>query len=120
VAPPQWCEDSNGKVIAIRTAVCLVGGADYTTKQKINGVWRETGRAKLLFISYSYGDSGLGTIGHQVEVAAYDGWGDALNKGSVKGSAKKGGACKVSESKFPKKPLPAAVRHPRASSMAAN
>ena len=105
VAPPQWCEDSKGKVVGIRKAVCLVGGIDYTTKQRVNGVWRETGRAKLLYISYSYGDSGLGTIGHQIEVAAYDGWGDALNRGSVKGSASKGGACKVSESKFPKKPL---------------
>ncbi|MGW2722410.1 NucA/NucB deoxyribonuclease domain-containing protein [Streptomyces sp. NPDC001492] len=105
VAPPQWCEDSNGKVVGIRTAVCLVGGADFTTKEKVNGTWRETGRAKLLFISYSYGDTGLGTIAHQIEVSAYGGWGDALNEGSVKGSASKGGACKVSSSKFPKKPL---------------
>ncbi|MFF7845194.1 hypothetical protein ACFZC6_41610 [Streptomyces ossamyceticus] len=105
VAPPQWCEQSKGKVVGLRTSVCQVGGANFTTKQKINGVWRETGRAKLLFISYSYGDTGLGTIAHQIEVTAFDGWGDALNKGSVKGSAKKTGACKVSSAKFPKKPL---------------
>ncbi|MFF7266702.1 hypothetical protein ACFZCL_41470 [Streptomyces sp. NPDC008159] len=76
VAPPQWCEQSKGKVIGVRTAVCRVSGADYNTKQKINGVWRETGRAKLLFISYSYSysDTGLGTIAHQMEITAINGW----------------------------------------------
>jgi hypothetical protein len=104
VDPPQWCEDSNGKILATRTQVCLVGGLTYTTRQTVNGQTTVTGRADMLVINYSYSDTGLGTFAHQIEVSAYGGWGDAL-KASVDGQATMAGACTRESASFPRKPL---------------
>jgi hypothetical protein len=73
VDPPQWCEDSKGKILATRTQVCLVSGLTYTTRQSVNGQTTVTGQANMIVINYSYSDTGLGTFAHQIEVSAYGG-----------------------------------------------
>ncbi|MFD5405575.1 hypothetical protein [Streptomyces griseorubiginosus] len=104
VDPPQWCEDSQGKVVGTRTQVCQVGSLTYTTYRTVNGQRTTTGQANMIVINYSYGDTGLPTIAHQIEVSAYGGWGDALNA-SVDGQATLTGACKRDSHSFPSKPL---------------
>ncbi|MFD9444229.1 hypothetical protein ACFWBR_38095 [Streptomyces sp. NPDC060006] len=58
----------------------------------------------MIVINYSYGDTGLGRIGHQVEVSAYGGWGDALNA-SIDGQATVAESCTRESASFPAKPL---------------
>lgn len=104
VDPPQWCEDANGIILATRTQVCQVTGLTYTTRQTVNGQTTVTGQANMIVINYSYGDTGLPTFAHQVEVSAYNGWGDAL-KASVDGQATMSGSCTRESASFPAKPL---------------
>ncbi|MFD5271519.1 hypothetical protein [Streptomyces sp. NPDC058335] len=104
VAPPQWCEESDGTPLGNRTQVCQVNAGIYTTYKKVDGVTTVSGQANVLFINYSYGDTGLGTIAHQVEVSAYNGWGEAL-KATVSGKATASDQCTVQSSSFPLKPL---------------
>ncbi|MFD5557662.1 hypothetical protein ACFWIA_27955 [Streptomyces sp. NPDC127068] len=82
----------------------MISGLTYTTYRTVQGQRQVTGVANLIDIQYSYGDKSLPTWGHQVEVSAYGGWGDAL-KASVSGKATKSGECKVTTSKFPAKKL---------------
>ncbi|WP_435216625.1 hypothetical protein [Streptomyces sp. bgisy034] len=104
VAPPQWCEQSNNTVIGTRTQVCRVSGLTYWTRWTQNGQTTLTGEAYMILINYSYGDTGLGTIAHQIETSVYDGWGDALNA-KVDGQATMSGACTRESSSFPARPL---------------
>lgn len=104
VAPPQWCEDSKGTPLGNRTQVCQVNAGTYTTFKRVNGTTTVTGQANVLFINYSYGNTGIGRIAHQVEVSAYKGWGEAL-KATVGGNATASRECTVNGSSFPRKPL---------------
>ncbi|WP_413755054.1 hypothetical protein [Streptomyces sp. MMBL 11-3] len=76
----------------------------YTTYLTVNGQQTTTGVANMLVINYSYGDTGLGRFGHQIELSAYDGWGVAL-EATVTGTARASGACTLSSSSFPSQPL---------------
>ncbi len=104
VAPPQWCEESTGTPLGNRTQVCQVNAGTYTTYKRVDGRTTVSGQANLLFINYSYGNTGIGRIAHQVEVSAYNGWGEAL-KASVSGKATASGECTVESSSFPSKPV---------------
>ncbi|MFF1679452.1 hypothetical protein ACFVYG_25895 [Streptomyces sp. NPDC058256] len=104
VAPPQWCEDSNGSIRGTRTQICLVTGLTYTTRLTVNGQTTVTGVANMIVINYSYSDTGLGRFAHQIEVSAYSGWGDAL-KASVGGQATMSGSCTRESASFAAKPL---------------
>ncbi|MEV2218139.1 hypothetical protein AB0H86_43085 [Streptomyces sp. NPDC050997] len=76
----------------------------YTTYVTRNGVDTVTGKADLLAIDYSYGNTGIGTIGHQIELSMYQGWGDAL-KASVNGQATMSGSCTRESASFPAQTL---------------
>jgi hypothetical protein len=86
VAPPQWCEQSTGTPLGNRTAVCQVNAGVYTTYKKVNNTVSVSGSANLLVINYSYGDTGIPTIAHQIDISAYSGWGEAL-KGTITAKA---------------------------------
>ena len=51
-------------------------------------------------INYEFSDTGLINWAHQIKVAGYSRWGDALN-GSVGGSAISSGSCTTNNSSFP-------------------
>ncbi|MFF5257163.1 hypothetical protein ACFY4K_34810 [Streptomyces leeuwenhoekii] len=104
VAPPQWCEKSTGTPLGNRTQVCQVNAGIYTTYKRVDGVTTVSGQANLLFINYSYGNTGIGRIAHQIEVSAYSGWGEAL-KASISGKATASDQCTVESSSFPSKPI---------------
>ncbi|MFD4880252.1 hypothetical protein ACFWOB_43780 [Streptomyces sp. NPDC058420] len=63
-----------------------------------------TGQANMIVINYSYGNTGQGTFAHQIDVSAYNGWGDALNA-SISGQATMSGDCTRESASFPAKPL---------------
>lgn len=104
VAPPQWCEESTGTPLGNRTQVCQVNAGVYTTYKRVDNRVTVDGQAQMLFINYSYGNTGLGRIAHQVEVSAYSGWGRAL-KANVSGKATESGECTTESSSFPSKPV---------------
>ncbi|MEV0903284.1 NucA/NucB deoxyribonuclease domain-containing protein [Streptomyces hokutonensis] len=58
----------------------------------------------MIVLNYSYGETGLPTTAHQIEVSAYSGWGDALNA-SVDGQATLSGDCTRRSASYPAKPL---------------
>ncbi|MET8681758.1 hypothetical protein ABZW18_30290 [Streptomyces sp. NPDC004647] len=105
VPVPDWClENPDGQTWGVRTGACRVSGLTYTTFRTVNGVKEPTGQADLNVINYSYSATDLEASGHQIEVSAYKGWGDAL-KASVGGAASGSGKCTRDESTFPAKPI---------------
>ncbi|MFE7810767.1 hypothetical protein ACFU5P_02020 [Streptomyces sp. NPDC057433] len=58
----------------------------YTTYKKVDNTVTVSGSANLLVINYSYGDTGIPTIAHQIDISAYSGWGEAL-KGTITAKA---------------------------------
>lgn len=100
---PSWCLDAaDGTPRGIRTGVCQLSGGTYTTWKTVNGNKTLTGEADLNVINYSYSDTTLDAWGHQIEVSAYKGWGDALNA-KLTGDATGNGACTRDKSAFPAK-----------------
>ncbi|MGW7171201.1 hypothetical protein ACWGH3_39355 [Streptomyces sp. NPDC054884] len=119
VAPPQWCEQSTGTPLGNRTAVCQVNVGVYTTYKREGSTTTVTGSANLMEINYSYGDTGIPTIAHQIDISAYSGWGEAL-KGTINAKADTPtrqeeelegvedqdlSDCRVESSSFPAKPI---------------
>ncbi|MGW2255160.1 NucA/NucB deoxyribonuclease domain-containing protein [Kitasatospora sp. NPDC001660] len=98
---PQWCIDNAFKGrLGLRTEACDITGGTYTTYRNTNGAITTTGEAKLNVINYEYSDTGLEYWGHQIELGAYSGWGDALN-GTIEGTAIPSGSCTTNKSDFP-------------------
>ncbi|MER7379218.1 hypothetical protein [Streptomyces lanatus] len=77
---------------ATRTQACRIDGVLYETYVVRNGVRTTTGEVNLLLINYSYGSTSESRIAHQLDVTAFNGWGDAL-KGSYSGNARVGYSC---------------------------
>ncbi|MEW2527563.1 hypothetical protein [Streptomyces sp. NPDC047071] len=99
VDPPSWCA-TNGTTRGTRTKVCRIDGWKYTTRQRVNGRWVKTGETEMIFLNYSYGNSGIGRVAHQIEVYATKGWGHTL-KAKIDGVGKSGASCKTESAKFP-------------------
>ncbi|GGR86785.1 hypothetical protein GCM10010252_26830 [Streptomyces aureoverticillatus] len=100
VDPPSWCPTEDRKVLGTRSKVCKVEGWSYWTRKRINGRWVKTGETKMIFLNYSYGDSGIGRVAHQIEVYATRGWGDTL-KAKIGGKGAPSASCKTESAKFP-------------------
>ncbi|WP_143589930.1 hypothetical protein [Streptomyces africanus] len=104
VAPPQWCENAQNRLLATRTQACRIDGVIYRTFMERNGTRTQTGGVDIIIIiNYSYGNTSESRIAHQVDVTAPKGWGDVL-KGSYTGNARDGYACKkesVDEGEIP-------------------
>ena len=96
VTMPLWCADSDGgvPVSGARTAACRIWGLLLTTTVITNGVPRLTGELNMNVFDYTYGAVDLPNWGHQIGVAPYTGWGDAL-RASVSGTSSVAGDCTV-------------------------
>lgn len=103
VAPPQWCENAQNRLLATRTQACRIDGVIYRTWVERNGTRTQTGGVDII-INYSYGSTSESRIAHQVDVTAPKGWGDVL-KGSYTGNARDGYACTKESGSFPAKPI---------------
>jgi hypothetical protein len=102
---PQWCIDNAfDGIYANRTNGCEITGINYTTTRTTNGVVTVTGQAQLNVYILAYTSTTLSTWGHQIQVSAYSGWGDAL-AASVQGLATRDGACTTNSSSFPSQPI---------------
>ncbi|MCX5063426.1 hypothetical protein OG895_39905 [Streptomyces sp. NBC_00201] len=75
--PPAWCPVGNAERQATRTEVCETDTFVYQTWITVDGERTITGEANLAVISYSYGDTGIGTIAHQIQTYVSSSWGDA-------------------------------------------
>ncbi|MFD0008224.1 hypothetical protein ACFVJ4_38365 [Streptomyces sp. NPDC127178] len=104
VAPPQWCENAQNRLLATRTQACRINGVIYRTWVERNGTRTQTGGVDIMIINYSYGSTSESRIAHQVDVTAPKGWGDVL-KGSYTGNARDGYACTKESGSFPAKPI---------------
>ncbi|MDX3386539.1 hypothetical protein PV682_34590 [Streptomyces niveiscabiei] len=104
VAPPQWCEDAQNRLLATRTQACRIDALVYRTWKEQNGTKTQTGGVEIIVINYSYGSTSESRIAHQVDITAPKGWGAALS-GSYIGSARDGGACTKESGSFPTKPI---------------
>ncbi|WP_157855967.1 NucA/NucB deoxyribonuclease domain-containing protein [Streptomyces aureocirculatus] len=100
VDPPTWCPTQSQLVKRTRTKACMVRGWRYWTKQRINGRWVKTGETEMIFLSYSYGNSGIGRVAHQLEIYATKGWGDTL-KATIDGVGAARNSCVTESAKFP-------------------
>ncbi|WP_030573526.1 NucA/NucB deoxyribonuclease domain-containing protein [Streptomyces aureocirculatus] len=100
VDPPSWCPTEAKVVKRTRTKACMVRGWRYWTKKRINGRWVKTGETEMIFLSYSYGNSGIGRVAHQLEVYATKGWGDTL-KATIDGVGAPRNSCVTESAKFP-------------------
>jgi hypothetical protein len=101
---PAWCTQSGGDVYALRTAACQITGVLLTTYRTVNGVTTVTGEAQMDVWQYSYSAVDLPNWGHQIGVASWQGFGDAL-RASVSGSAGAAGRCTNTGSSFPSQPI---------------
>lgn len=85
---------------ANRTEVCDTYTFDYETWVTVDGVRTQDGGATIVFISYSYGDTGLGTIAHQLDTGTVSGWGAAL-KATMSAEARASDDCTMTSSTYP-------------------
>ncbi|MEI5100882.1 hypothetical protein RB200_23070 [Streptomyces sp. PmtG] len=99
VDPPSWCP-TNGSTKGTRTKVCRTDGWRFWTLKKISGRWVKTGETEMIFLNYSYGNSGIGRVAHQIDIYATKGWGDTL-KAKIDGVGKPSASCKTNSAKFP-------------------
>nr|BFD90924.1 hypothetical protein KitaXyl93_22840 [Kitasatospora sp. Xyl93] len=98
---PEWCTKNafNGR-LATRTEVCEIASLTYTTSREINGTVTKTGEAYLVTTNYQFSDTGLDYWGHQIQIGAAAGWGDALN-GTIEGLAYANDMCTTKKYEFP-------------------
>ncbi|MET8867928.1 hypothetical protein ABZW11_33770 [Nonomuraea sp. NPDC004580] len=102
---PDWCiENAFTGVWALRTSACEITGLLYTTYRVVNGVRTVTGEASLNVINYSYSSTDLPDWGHQIELSAYQGWGDAL-AATLSGTTTASGSCTTAGATFPSRPI---------------
>ncbi|WP_327073210.1 hypothetical protein OG196_14280 [Kitasatospora purpeofusca] len=103
---PQWCIDHAYQgVFGLRDQACEVTGLAFTTRViESNGSTRVTGEFQANVINYEYTDKSQPTWAHQIEIAAYSGWGDAL-KVTLEGAASASLSCKVVNASFPPQPV---------------
>ncbi|MEV0615373.1 hypothetical protein AB0I81_18795 [Nonomuraea sp. NPDC050404] len=102
---PDWCiENAYTGVWALRTQACEITGLLYTTFVIRNGVRTVTGEASFNVINYSYSSTSLPDWAHQIELSAYQGWGDAL-RATLSGTTTASGSCTTAGSTFPARPI---------------
>jgi hypothetical protein len=65
-----------------RTEICAVSPLFVTTSLETNGVVEPTGTINLDVFEYYYTSTNLPTVAYQIGVAAYEGWGAALDIGA--------------------------------------
>ncbi|MEU2632237.1 hypothetical protein ABZ641_35400, partial [Kitasatospora sp. NPDC007106] len=98
---PSWCYDHpNGGVYGFRDQACELSTGWIRTWVTENGARKWTGEVYMDVISYEYTDKSQATWGHQIEIAGYWGWGDALNA-TVEGGTTASGSCSKVNSEFP-------------------
>ncbi|RKT55601.1 hypothetical protein C8E97_4281 [Saccharothrix australiensis] len=101
VAFPEYCSQNPYTGIwATRIGACEVTRLRYYTERIVDGVPTPTGEALMNVYPYAYASTSLPTWGHQIQVSAYQGWGDALNA-TVQGDATGSGSCVRRSSSFP-------------------
>lgn len=90
---PSWCAGSGGASIAdSRTEACRITGLILTTRRTVNGNTQITGELSVDVYDYTYGSADLPNWIHQIGVAPWTGWGDAVNS-TVTGTFSVAGDC---------------------------
>lgn len=95
---PTWCTETT--VVATRTEACKVGGLRLTTRKVIDGRTVITGEVTSNVWNLATADPDVHYWSHQLSIASYTGWGDALQS-SVVGSARSSGSCQRRSIDFP-------------------
>lgn len=102
---PQFCIDNPySGWWANRTNACGIFGLQLVTRRTVNGVTTVTGTVDMNVYPYAYSSLTLQTMVYQIQLSAYNGWGDAANA-SVSGGSKLVGACVTRSRQFPSEPL---------------
>ncbi|WP_435652333.1 NucA/NucB deoxyribonuclease domain-containing protein [Kitasatospora purpeofusca] len=99
---PSWCVDfAYQGVYGLRDQACEVRLLTVTTYERAsNGAVTVTGEFQANVIMYEYMDKSQPTWAYQIEIAAYSGWGDAL-QATVEGQASGSGSCRLVSASFP-------------------
>ena len=79
VPVPDWClSHAYQGIYAIRTEACAISTTKLVTRQlQPDGTFLVTGEIYFDVYNYTYGSTFVGNWTHEVQVSAYDGWGDA-------------------------------------------
>jgi hypothetical protein len=102
VPVPTWCGDhQDGAFWAVRNDGCRWSDLTLTTFRILaNGTTEITGEAFMSVLQYLYGDPTQATLGYQILVSPWGGWGDAINA-KVTGTGSAVSGCQSSGSSFP-------------------
>ncbi|GGM77233.1 hypothetical protein GCM10012275_54840 [Longimycelium tulufanense] len=104
--PPDWCYTKPyDTYYLVRDAVCgVLSGSVVTRIEKSDGTVVVTGEAKVNVVPFTYTSTSGSTWAHQVQVSAYQAWGDA-RLAEAHGQATVSGECEWLNSSFPRQKI---------------